>query len=324
MSEHPPASFEYTADLPTTPPLPTVPGARQDGGMQVLRRQLRQGFRSDTPHDVEHPTIEIVAPDKGSGSLLALVKNVIDGFDDDEIIFGDRQVWLIDARFNNTDAATTAIIYHDEVCRRSHDGCPTDCPRPKRRAYGCTLMMGSVTETLARPVGAKPLLSPAGIPVTRDVDSYVTELRDDVANVHWNEGSSVEALHSMIAGNRPLRVILELRTNGFADLENVAARLVHLIHVVAHDQEGLSPHEVWNAAPSVENLIAELRMYRIPDSGTGATITIQDLDSSSEHVIGEVDITRKLRSVGVPLPQIELAGPSPRIGRKRKLRRPSE
>lgn len=91
--------------------------------------------------------------------------------------------------------------------------------------------MGAVTETLARPVGAKPLLSPVGITVSRDVVSYVANLRDDASNVVWDKNSSVDVLRSLVAAGRPLRMILELKTDGFADIDNVTARLVHLAHV---------------------------------------------------------------------------------------------
>lgn len=323
MSENRSVSFEYTAALSTTPLLPTVPGARQDGGMQVLRRQLRQGFGFGEPEDVEHPVIEVVAPSTGSGSLLALVKNVIDGLDEDDIILNDRQVWFIDARFDDTDTATTVTVWHDPECDRAHDGCEVDCPLAKRHTIRrCMLTMGAITETLARPVGAKPLLSPVGITVARDLDSYVTNLRDDVPNVVWDANSSVDALRSLVADGRPLRMILELKTDGFADIDNVTARLVHLAHILVHDTPGLDASDVWNASPPLEDLITEIRTYRVPDSGQGARITIEDTDSPSANAIADLRMTRELRSKGVTLPQIELAVDSPRLGKAKKVRGP--
>lgn len=295
MPERPNVSrvqFTYDAPLATTPALPKVGGAKQDGGMQVVRRQVVEGFDPNwRPERVTHPSITLVCP-QSEDPLLSIVKNVIDGLDSGGVVFNDRQVVSVRAVIDKTETVTNTAVIYDMPCGLEGDRCEDSCPRTKIRP--CMSVWEASSETLARPAGSRPLVSPTGEAVSRDIDAYVSDLRSDEANVRWVDGS-IDDLRSMVAAASALRVDLELRTNAFADIENVAARLVHLVHVMAHDGDR-SPLEVWNASPSVEYLIEEVRMCRDPNLLPGTTVTIETIDPEASPASELIEYLRKVRS----------------------------
>lgn len=288
-------SFAFDAPVATTPALPMVEGARQDGAMQVLRRQVVEGFDPAwRPERVTHPSITLVCP-PSADPLLSVVKNVVDGLVSGGVVFNDRQVVSVEAVIDKSGAVTTTTVIFDQECDLEREGCEDSCPHKKIRP--CMSVCEASSQTLARPVGTRPLISSTGEAVTRDVESYIRDLRSDVDSVRWVDGSQKD-LREVVAAAHPIRIDLQLRTNAFADIENVAARLVHLVHLMAHD-DGASADRIWDAAPSVEHLIEEVRMERHPTLLPGTTVTIETINSDDTAAPRLIEHIRKLRSIQV-------------------------
>ncbi len=295
----------------TAAPITTVAGAWLDGGQAVIRRQVREGFGEYAPEKAEDVGIDIVCRQVGGASLLSVVKNIVDGLDEYGIINTDRDVSTIRAAFDETDPAATVIVSHEII----------DPSPPMERKYPSGALLAVTSETLAAPIGTRPLIAPSGEATGRDIDTYVDELLDQWQEVAREvDQETVEAVRRLPSGG-PYRATVIVNSKKTADLENVVTRLVHLLHVAAYKDEALSPLEMWSRQPAIEDLITEVEAYRTALTPVGLTITITPIDNVTEPLI-DLETIRKLRRTEVPLPQIELASDSPRLGRGRKARGP--
>lgn len=294
----------------TAAPLSTVAGARPDGGQVVIRRQVMEGFGDYAPYRAEDAGIEILCRQEGDASLLSVVKNIVDGLDQHEAISSDRSLWYVVAAFDPSTVETiVSVTCEDERYRI-----------PPSWKYSTPLVMLE-SDTVAAPIGTRPLVAASGQAVERDADAYIHELLaqwDELAS-HLDE-ATVTAIRALPSAG-PYRLTVEVNSKKTADLDNVVARVVHLLHVAAYCDENRDTQFLWHRQPAIEDLVTEINAYRSDPLPVGLTVTLTPVEKTDKPLIDK-RILQLTRPSELPLPQRELASDSPRLGRKKKRRGP--
>lgn len=292
----------------TTAPLTTVQGAQLDGGQVVIRRQVREGFYGNRPYLASGAGVEIVCPSSGGSSLLSVLKNIIDGLDDHDLLDTDRNITLVKAAFSDGPVTTVVVTW------------PSEKFAPGRnRKYPSGAMDVAGSETFAVPTGVRPLIASSGEAVSRRVDAYVSELLVQWDAVAARLPEELTAAVQALPHTGPYRLTVEVQSTREADLENVVARAVHLLHVGAYCADSRDPFDLWNAAPALEDQVVEVEAYRAALLPTGMTVTLTHIEDTNAPLI---DTKAMPFRNDLPLPQIESARDSERLGRRRRKRGP--